>query len=171
MKKYDITDYEINCNDLIIYYTNGTHERIDYSVKNEKDIKRKMEYARKNYDREICKLMMKIYSNENRIEKNTIHTSRNAYYKDPDLVSSLKEDIKVSKEKLDRLQKELLFLNNERIINNEILRQYNYLTDEENEEEIAFMSIDDINNYTKDELEEIIALINSSNQMTLKNRF
>ena len=166
---YDITGYKVKDDDIIIYYSDGNSITIDYTKKDEEYLLKRIKDYKKKYMQEIKSLKIIIEFNKQIIQKETVYLSRGSFYKDKSKVEKAKEDIKTAEEYISRLKKALFFIENERLINNEMLRQYDYLPDEEKENyEASVISIDDLDNYTSDDLKEIVELIKNARHQTLK---
>ena len=164
-RTYDITGFEIKDNNIIVYYSNATSEIIKYTKENEIKIINSINTRLKLYIRKLRRLKNSINYDKDIIDNQKVYTIHSTYhFKDENLVESSKENIYRNTKRLKLLEKKLLFLKNERLINGEILRQFNYLN-KDNNSEANLISVDDLNNYTISDLKEIIESIKSSKEL------
>ena len=158
--KYTITGYEKQGGFIIIYYSNGTNRKVINSRKNELRILSSIRYNRKMYSRNINQLHSKIDKNEETLKDIYFrHSNSHGTVIGFDTDELFDENTKYMKV-IEILQKQLLFIENERLINGEVKDQFDNLSDSEKEGyEINYMSIDDIDKISTEELEEIIVVL------------
>ena len=166
---YHVTGYDIQDNKLIIYYSDATFEIVDYSREKEIDTIEKMKYYISRYRKRINILSSYIGQQQKRIDDSIETRTSHSFIKDPEKYRLAMHNIELAENKRSSYVKKLLFIENERLINNEVKRQFDALSEEEKAGcEPNFMSIYDVNNISLEELKEMIELINSSSDLELK---